>query len=69
MRHPHLRTISKTPQQAQTNTQIKLEGTTAWIQMLLDIQWTLMWKDVWGPGTLPDDNNNDGGAFGGGVFG
>ncbi len=55
----HLRTITQTPAAAQSNLQIKLEGTTAMIDRILLADRQIPWKNA-GP-----SDGGDGGTGGG----
>ena len=70
MRKYHLNSLTKVPANAQDPLIQKLEGTTAWIQMLLNIQRTSLFKEIFGPGAITDPGGNGGGGGGvGGGFG
>ena len=59
MHQHHIRSISKAPQVAQSNMQIKLVGIMEWSTLLIDIKYTIQFKDVFGPGYVIVDDGND----------
>lgn len=58
----HLRLISKTPAAAQSNLQVKLEGTTIMIDRILLADRQAPWKNT---GSIGDDDGTDTGGTGG----